>query len=566
MFRFKTKYIYSAMIAWLSILQIQAQTTAQQLSYDISFLASDALEGRLTGSDGEKKAAEYISQRFNEIKLKPLNNSYYQSFDIVKLRIVSDQSNLGMSIQNQSVPLPYKLNKDYCILSQSSENDSINGEIVDVNFGIEADSLGHNDFLNPEILKGKIFVMKLGHPESNNPHSKFAEYAEITQKIANAKKYGAIGVIFIKQNFSDIDPEGICETKRNEKSIGFPVVYLKFNHLPMPPSAKFFIKSKIHVVKSTANNVVGFRNNKKKNTIVICAHYDHLGYGEFGGSTYVGPQAIHNGADDNASGVAAMMALAKELQGKKYKKNNYLFIAFSGEEMGLLGSKYFIQNTNFDLKKINYVINIDMLGRLDSVRKVLLINGIGTSPNWKNTIEELQKTTDSNLIKIKTTESGLGASDHASFYLENIPVLHFFTGQHADYHKPSDDENKINYTGMVNSIEVIKNTIALNNKLPKLVFTKTKDAEPGKAKWKVSLGIMPDYTYTENGVRIDGVTEGRPASLAGLLKGDVIVKLAGFDTPNVETYMQILARMKKGDKVLIEYLRNKELKTSSVTF
>ncbi len=177
-------------------------------------------------------------------------------------------------------------------------------------------------------------------------------------------------------------------------------------------------------------NVVGYLDNRAKTTVVIGAHYDHLGKGEFG-SRHAGEPAIHNGADDNASGVAALIYLAERLKTSKAKKNNYLFIAFSAEELGLIGSKAYVNSATFDATSINYMLNMDMVGRLNE-ENVLAINGAGTSPVWKET---LPKITAGNL-KVKTTDSGIGPSDHTSFYLKDIPALHFFSGQHTDYHKP----------------------------------------------------------------------------------------------------------------------------------
>jgi hypothetical protein len=309
---------------------------------------------------------------------------------------------------------------------------------------------------------------------------------------------------------------------------------------------------------------MAYKNNHKRRTVIICAHHDHLGLNEYGNSLYTGPQAIHNGADDNASGVACMLQLARDLKGRKYRKNNYLFIAFSGEELGLLGSKFFIEHSPVPLEKVNYVVNIDMLGRLDSLKKTLIINGTGTSPTWVKSLSKVKA--DTTLVKIITSESGLGPSDHASFYLQDIPVLHFFTGQHEDYHKPSDDENKINYSGMVNCYDVILKTIAASNKAGKLSFTKTKDVQPGRSAYKVTMGVMPDYAYSGKGMRLDAVSEGKSGSDAGLKKGDVVVKLGSWVVSGVEDYMSALGHFEKGDKTTVTVLRGEENITLDLEF
>jgi hypothetical protein len=268
-------------------------------------------------------------------------------------------------------------------------------------------------------------------------------------------------------------------------------------------------------------NVVGFLDHKAKNTVVIGAHFDHLGMGHFS-SLHTGGEAIHNGADDNASGVACMLYLAERLKDKAYKNNNYLFVAFSAEELGLVGSKYFAEHLPMPKEKINYMFNMDMVGRLNA-EKVLAVMGTGTSPTWNTVLAN----TDKQGLQLKTSESGIGPSDHTSFYLIDLPVLAFFTGQHTDYHKPSDDAELLNYDGIAQVGDLMLALIAATGKTGKLAFTKTKDENENKkaASFKVTLGVLPDYVFAGDGMRIDGVLDGRPAAAAGLLKGDVIIKL-----------------------------------------
>ena len=244
-------------------------------------------------------------------------------------------------------------------------------------------------------------------------------------------------------------------------------------------------------------NVVGFLNNRAAQTVIIGAHYDHLGYGTESSLYRDSIPAIHNGADDNASGVATMLHLAgrtKELG----TQNNYLFLAFSGEELGLLGSNYFIKNTPIADTSYNYMINMDMVGRLKE-DKSLAVYGVGTAPVFKQTL-----TANNNFFKLIFNESGIGPSDHTSFYLADIPVLHFFTGQHEDYHKPSDDADKINYAGMEELSDYI---IALVNDLDnngKLSFRTTINESEATPRFSVSLGVVPDYLFDGEGMRIDG--------------------------------------------------------------
>ncbi|WP_339607448.1 M20/M25/M40 family metallo-hydrolase [uncultured Roseivirga sp.] len=309
----------------------------------------------------------------------------------------------------------------------------------------------------------------------------------------------------------------------------------------------------------TGRNVVGYIDNGAENTVVIGAHFDHLGYGEEG-SLYRGDKAIHNGADDNASGTAAMIQLARILKNKG-KGKNYLFLAFSGEENGLWGSNYFSKNSTIDLTTVDYMINMDMVGRMNE-EKTLAINGVGTSPIWMNKIEAANTDT----LKLVTSESGIGPSDHTSFYLQDLPVLHFFTGQHEDYHRPSDDSDKINYHGMVKVVRLIERLIVSLDQEEKIAFTKTKDDSADSPRFTVSLGVVPDYLYDGQGMRIDGVSEDKPAQKAGMQKGDIVMKLGDSTIVDMMSYMRALAAFQLGDETKVEFKRGEELKTVDIKF
>lgn len=321
--------------------------------------------------------------------------------------------------------------------------------------------------------------------------------------------------------------------------------------------------SVVNIAEQKANNVVGFLDNNSPITIVIGAHYDHLGLGHDKNSLDANPEnKIHNGADDNASGTAGVIALANYFSKNKFVEPfNFLFICFSGEELGLLGSKKWCENPDIDLSKINYMINMDMIGRLNDSTKKLLIYGVGTSPSWVPLLDSIKTG-----FSLKTDSSGIGPSDQTSFYLKDIPVLHFFTGQHSDYHKPSDDIEKINFKGEVDVLNYIIQIIEKTYNYPKLIFSKTRNPDTGRKGFKVTMGVMPDYTYDGEGMRIDGVTDGKPASKAGLIKGDVVIKLGDTEVKNVQDYMKALSNFKKGDTTNIEVVRNEELKKFNLTF
>ena len=312
----------------------------------------------------------------------------------------------------------------------------------------------------------------------------------------------------------------------------------------------------------TGRNVLGYFDNGAENTVIIGAHYDHLGYGGEGSLFRGDEKAIHNGADDNASGVAVMLDLAAKiaLDPINFKNNNYLFMAFSGEEMGLLGSNYFVKNATVDTKTVNYMINMDMVGRLKA-DSTLAIYGTGTSPIFKQVINAHNKG-----FKIVENESGVGPSDHTSFYLTDIPVLHFFTGQHEDYHKPSDDSDKLNYEGMTMISEYIFEIIKDLDDDQKLAFRNTKNESEETPRFKVGLGVVPDYLYDGEGMRIDGTREDTPAFAAGLQKGDVVTKLGDSAVTDMMSYMRALSVFDKGDETTITVTRGEDIIEAVVKF
>lgn len=338
--------------------------------------------------------------------------------------------------------------------------------------------------------------------------------------------------------------------------------YQDFTYTPKPK------KIHGHVVDSTqkldpitGRNVVAFLDKGSDFTVVIGAHYDHLGMGG-PSSRYKGEPAVHNGADDNASGVALMLALAKHLKDIN-SNHNFLFLAFSGEEKGLWGSNYYMKNPTIDTASISYMLNFDMVGRLGPQYK-LAIYGTGTSPSFNET---LKRANDPAMFHLMTKESGVGPSDHTSFYLKNIPVMHFFTGQHEDYHKPSDDADKINYEGMELIYTFVNKVIVDLDNEQTLAFTKTKDEESRKApKYSVTLGVVPDYLFDGKGMRLDGVSDGKPAMKAGMKAGDVVVKMGDIEIADMMGYMKALSQFKKGEATQVVVVRDGKEITLDVVF
>ena len=380
--------------------------------------------------------------------------------------------------------------------------------------------------------------------------------AEAGRLIKEKKNYIVLVNSFHTANFGRLK-----RFKRDNFKTTHNVIFVLHDETP----ARYNFEIKHEVTSTALSNVVAVLPGKtrKDEYVIFSAHYDHLGYGEDRNSLYAGTSPmIHNGADDNASGTAALIELCKQLKASGNKKNNYLFIAFSGEELGLFGSKYFTEHPLINLSNVNYMINMDMVGRLNDSTRGLTIGGFGTSPAWNQLID-----TEHRYFKIKLDSSGTGPSDHTSFYRKDIPVLFFFTGTHSDYHKPSDDADKINYAGQLQLMKYIFNLISKADSREKLAFTKTREAATtAKNSFKVSLGIMPDYTYSGTGVHVDGVSAGKAAEKAGIKTGDVIVQLGEHKVSDVQAYMSALGKFNKGEATKVKLIRGKEELVLDIVF
>lgn len=526
------------------------------LQAHIGYLADDKLEGRRAGSVGEWAAAEYISTQFKAIGLKPKGVSpfgiiteqtfeYNQAFDINDGKQASDSSYFTI---NGKKLLP---GKEFFPFPFSS------GKAIEASPAIA---------LQEPDMPWFIDLKDILNENSQNPHFDLDDYIKTNAK--KAYERGASAVILYNTSAAD---DGLAfNAKDKTETFSIPVVYVtkeaaRQYFADATATLNIKIRAIIREKKRIGHNVIGYIDNGAPTTVILGAHFDHLGYGEDGNSMLrTGEKLIHNGADDNASGTAALIELARILKKSKAKNNNYLFIAFSGEELGLFGSKYFVENPTIDLKTVNYMINMDMVGRLNDSTKTLAVGGFGTSPQWATVIHAQDPKLP---FVIKIDSSGTGPSDHTSFYRKDIPVLFFFTGQHRDYHRPTDDADKINYTGELGIVKYIDQIITgLDQQNRKLAFSKTRETQVSTSSFRVTLGIMPDYTFTGTGVRADGVSDGRPAARAGLKAGDVIVQLGEHAVSSVETYMQALNKFNKGDKTKVKFKRGSETLEADVQF
>jgi aminopeptidase YwaD len=522
----------------------------------IGFLADDKLEGRRTGTKGEQLAMEYISNQFQSAGLQPKGtNSFYQPFEINEGRQLDPSTTLRINNTDlvsgkEYFPFPYSPDITMEAIPSIALRESDMPWFVDLKETMEENK--------------------------NNPHFDLEGF--IKTKAEGVKKKNA-SALFI-YNTSDVDDKLSFNGKDRSAQLSIPVLYIAKNtalKLFKDTDNPLDIKLKIKITEKIkkGNNVIGYINNNAPQTVILGAHFDHLGYGEDGNSMLrTGEKLIHNGADDNASGTAALIELAKILSTSNSKNRNYLFIAFSGEELGLYGSKYFTENPTIDLNAASYMINMDMVGRLNDSSKVLTIGGFGTSPVWNDVIvnnDFLKLPYKKNVtppLLIRIDSNGTGPSDHTSFYRKDIPVLFYFTGLHSDYHKPSDDFQFINYNG---ELQILKHIVAVIDKMnekEKPLFAKTREAQTSGSmrSGSVTMGVMPDYTFSGTGLRCDGVSEGRPAQKAGIKAGDIILQIGDYSISSMDSYMQTLGKFKKGDKVKVKIKRGAETVETEVEF
>lgn len=516
------------------------KVTLANLKRHVQYLADDKLEGRRTGTAGEQLAMEYIAFRFMDAGLKPAGTNYFiQEFEIDEgLQI---ESNTSLSLDGKQLDV----RKDFFPLAYSARTAAAGNPAIALRESGE-----------PWFADVKEWL----ETNKNKPHFDINAAIKAEAKTVAAK--GATALLLFNSS-SLVDN---IQFNKNDKSeaVSIPVLYITapaYKKYCEDHAASIAVKLEVALAGKTrkGKNVVGYIDNGAANTVILGAHYDHLGYGE-DKNALDATNDIHNGADDNASGTAALIEIARILKKTKATNNNYLFIAFSGEELGLFGSKFWLDNPSITVTP-NYMINMDMVGRYDTARK-LTIGGYGTSPYWG----QLFQTISNKSLMVKFDSSGSGPSDHASFYRKDIPVLFFFTGSHGDYHKSSDDWDKINYDGQLQIVNMIQRIVENTNTAGKLVFTKTREAQAGRMTINVSLGVIPDYSYTGTGMRIEGASAGKLAEKLGLKAGDVLLQLGEHKFVDVSSYMMALGKFKKGDKTVLTVKRGTETLTFNIEF
>lgn len=562
--------------------QVFGNFTPQKALSHIEFLASDDLKGRKPGTPENLKAATYIRDQFRKSGLTIMGNDGFQEFELITGISLGENNRLildGLNIETGVgfTPMPF------------SKNGEVSSTAVFVGYGfvINNDSVSWDDFSGVDV-KDKWVVILRGAPKSENGTLKLSGNIDERFKVMLAQDNGAAGVIFVSGSKLDSDDNLLkLSFDKSPATSGIPVVQIKRAVLdeqlkkfdksvsaweneiaagqqPVNAYLPLTIEVSVNLNKdySTARNVVGMIEGAdpvlKDQFVIIGAHYDHLGLGGYGsGSRVPDTTAVHYGADDNASGVAGVLELARHFSDPKNKPaRSILFIAFDAEEMGLIGSRYFVNNPMIDLKKVTAMINLDMIGRLKDTKSIS-VGGTGTSLETAGILNQLAEKYP---LTLSYSSEGFGPSDHAAFYGQNIPVFFISTGAHSDYHTPADNVSGINAEGMVAVLDFSAGLLdVLASRSEMLTFQEAGPATRGDHRYnfKVTLGIMPDNTSSGNdGLRVEGVRPGGPAAAGGMLKGDVITAIDGSPVGNIYDYMGRLKNLEAGQVISVDVKRN----------
>lgn len=571
-----------------------ADDLVRRFQEHIDYLADDQLEGRGIGTKGIELAADYISRQFSQCGLSPAgdNGTFFQSFPMTLHRELTDRSRFEFVGDG----VPRRRNVDFIPLSFSSD-DAFEGDLVFCGYGIVNHERKFDDFEGVN-LDGKVAVMLMGEPPAWADANGFpTKHAMLRNKVYNAKDRGAVAVLLVNQTpaeseedrltpFHTEDPDeyGLPAFHVSRAMIDEKLARMKVDPLTrlqekldrgelatsLVPHVRAAGQAGFEKKSTTARNVIGVLKGEgplANECVVIGAHYDHLGIRRPMSRTFKGgklvhestePQ-IHNGADDNASGVSGLIEIARLMAGEKTRPlRSVVFIAFSAEESGLHGSKYYVDHPSVPLDGTVAMLNMDMIGRLEPGKNRVEVFGVSTSPEFESM---LKRAGDRVGLEIAPGVDEGGRSDHAPFVRRNIPSMHFFSGQHADYHKPSDDSDKINAPDGARITRLVYETaceLASRDARPafQMVETKKKDDPGPLPTYRVVMGIAPSYTDDgQPGMGVDGVNPEGPADLAGMKAKDRIIRIGGKKIANIYDYMASTRNNKPGDVVEVVVLR-----------
>jgi len=553
----------------------------QHIATDVDYLASPKLAGRGTGEEGSKLASDYLAKRFADLGLEPFGDgasgkdkAFTQRFSArVGAKVEPPALSVARGKKSASVAVADVVTAD------GSQSGEAKGDAVLAGHGITASAVGWDDYGGAEVA-GKIVVVLDGAPKPEKSPDALRDFRSIRYKIRTAREHKAAGVIIVAAAEelpilpSDASGMGIPAVviKRSAAKTLFPDVRWDDPALAAPKAAgkpkdlkgvAVTVTTKIEPTFSDAWNVVArlpAREGSKtaNETVVIGAHYDHLGHGGTSASRAPGSHAVHPGADDNASGTALMLEVARRFSKLTERPaRNVVFIGFGAEELGAIGSRYWVEHPPVPIGSVVAMVNADMVGRLRD--KKLVVDGVATAAGWPDMLKAANQGLP---LDLKLGGEGFGASDHASFTAARVPVAFFFTGVHDDYHLPSDTVEKIDAPG-INVIATLaaRLTHALAERPDRLKFVDApadphKGGSGGRGGFRVSLGTIPDYAWQGKGVKLTGVRPDAPASRAGMQGGDVIVKLGKHDITNVHDYTFALGDLEPGRETTVEVERD----------
>ena len=559
--------------AALSLFVLAAPDSTQRIRADVVRLAGDEWQGRRAGTPEADGAAEWIAASFEGAGLRPggEKGSFFQPFTFI------DGVTLGtgnrLETRAGAAPRSWKAGVEFRPLAFSSAG-SASGDVVFAGYGIAAKDLGYDDYQGVDVKGRVVLVLRYG-PDGNDPQSRWAAFTALRFKAATAREKGAAALLIVTGPRTKDAPDELVPlradaslvdaglpafgvTRAVAESLGADLDALQKAVDAGKPAPAVLSKARVELTadvspqRATTRNVAGLLPGRDPaaGVVVVGAHYDHLGLGMSGSLDPAPEGKIHHGADDNASGVAGLLELARRLAARPARLDRgVLFVAFGAEEEGTLGSSYFVKSPALSDQSITAMLNMDMIGRLreDTVQ----VHGVGTSPAFAPLLEEAARTAG---LTLRLREGGYGPSDHSPFYAAGKPVLFFFTGPHADYHRPSDTADKIDATGIGRVVTVLESVVAgLGDASRAVAFTRVpadKEMPPGGSAsggLRVWVGGIPDYSEEGLGVKFSGVTPGSPAEKAGLLAGDLLVRFGPKEIRNIYDYTYALQERKPGE-------------------